>query len=442
MSLPYELFIALRYLRAKRRKKVISLNTLVSIGGVCIGVAALIATLAVMTGFTEDLRDKILGTTSHIVVSDRTSNTLEHYDALVEDILKVPHVVAATPFIFKQVLLSSPSSAFGVVLRGIDPEKEGTVTKLGENMVEGTLKFLSTPPPNLPLQIDPMQMDPKQKTEENKPEKTLPGIVMGMELANRLGVYWGDVIHVISPMLKQGASIGQALGGPGGFTPKIRKFSIVGLFDSGMYEYDSSLAYISLVEAQKFFNFEDVATGIEVKVDDIFLADEVAKDIETALDFPYQARDWKALNRNLFSALELEKDMMFVILILIILVASFNIVGTLTMTVAEKAREIAILKAMGATKQSITRIFMFEGLIIGGIGVAVGLPLGLAVSFALETFYKLPGDVYYISSLPMRLHFFDVMLVTGSAFFITLLATLYPSRQAAKMEPVEGLRYE
>ncbi len=437
MSLPYELFIALRYLRAKRRKKVISLNTLVSMGGVCIGVAALIATLAIMTGFTEDLRDKILGTTSHIVVSDRTSDTLENYDVLVENILKVPHVVAATPFIFKQVLLSSPSSAFGVVLRGIDPEKEGTVTKLGENMVEGTLKFLSTPPPNLPLQTDPTQ-----KTEENKPGKTLPGIVIGMELANRLGVFWGDVIHVVSPMLKRGASIGQALGGPGGFTPKIRKFSVVGLFDSGMYEYDSSLAYISLAEAQKFFNLENVATGIEVKVDDIFLADEVSKEIETALDFPYRARDWKALNRNLFSALELEKDMMFVILILIILVASFNIVGTLTMTVAEKAREIAILKAMGATKQSITRIFMFEGLIIGGIGVAVGLPLGLAVSFALETFYKLPGDVYYISSLPMRLHLFDVLLVTGSAFLITLLATLYPSRQAAKMEPVEGLRYE
>ncbi len=437
MSLPYELFIALRYLRAKRQKKVISLNTLVSIGGVCIGVAALIATLAIMTGFTEDLRDKILGTTSHIVVSDRTSQTLENYQALVEDILKVPHVVAATPFIFKQVLLSSPSSAFGVVLRGIDPEKEGTVTKLGENMVEGTLKFLSTPPPNLPL-----QNDPKQNMEENKSKKTLPGIVMGMELANRLGVFWGDVIHVVSPMLKQGASIGQALGGPGGFTPKIRKFSVVGLFDSGMYEYDSSLAYISIAEAQEFFNLGDVATGIEVKVDDIFLADEVSQEIETVLDFPYQARDWKALNRNLFSALELEKDMMFVILILIILVASFNIVGTLTMTVAEKAREIAILKAMGATKKSITRIFMFEGLIIGGIGVALGLPLGLAISFALETFYKLPGDVYYISSLPMRLHFYDVALVTGSAFLITLLATLYPSRQAAKMEPVEGLRYE
>lgn len=439
MSLPYEFFIALRYLRAKRRKKVISLNTLVSIGGVCIGVAALIATLAVMTGFTEDLRDKILGTTSHIVISDRTRDNIENYDTLIEAVLEVPHVVAATPFIFKQVLLSSPSSAFGVVLRGIDPAKEGTVTKLEENMVEGRLGFLTTPPPNLPPQTNPNQTD---KPEKDAPAKILPGIVMGMELSNRLGVFWGDVIHVISPILKQGASIDQALGGPGGFTPKIRKFQVVGIFDSGMYEYDSSLVYISLVEAQRFFNLPDVASGIEVKVSDIFLADAVSEEIETRLDFPYQARDWKAMNRNLFSALELEKDMMFVILILIILVASFNIVGTLTMTVAEKAREISILKAMGATQKSIRRIFVFEGLIIGGIGVVAGLPLGLGISLALETFYKLPGDVYYISSLPMRLHLIDVVLVTGSAFLITLLATLYPSWQAAKMEPVEGLRYE
>ena len=435
MSLPYEFFIALRYLRAKRRKKVISLNTIVSIGGVCIGVAALIATLAVMTGFTEDLRDKILGTTSHIVISDRTRDNIEDYNILIDAVLEVPQVVAATPFIFRQVLLSSPSSAFGVALRGIDPAKEGTVTKLGENMVEGRLEFLNTPPPNLP---------PQTKANEGKdgPEKILPGIVLGQELANRLGVFWGDVIHVVSPVLKQGASIGQALGAPSGFTPKIRKFQVVGLFDSGMYEYDSSLAYIAMAEAQRFFNLADVAYGIEVKVKDIFLADAVAEEIEARLDFPYQARDWKALNRNLFSALELEKDMMFVILVLIILVASFNIVGTLTMTVSEKAREISILKAMGATQKSIRHIFIFEGLIIGGIGVAVGLPLGLGISLALETFYQLPGDVYYISNLPMRLHLIDVVLVTGSAFLITLLATLYPSWQAAKMEPVEGLRYE
>lgn len=439
MSLPYELYIALRYLKAKRRKKIISLNTLISIGGVGIGVAALIATLAVMTGFKEDLRDKILGTTSHVVISDRTRDNVDGYDVLVEEVLTVPHVVAAAPFIFRQVLLSSPSNAFGVVLRGIDPQKEGKVTQLTENMVEGTLDFLTNPPSGF-LAEGEAQLPGDQAGDDT--QKVLPGIVIGNELANRLGVFFGDTVHIVSPVGTEGASVSQTLGGPGGFTPKIRKFRVVGLFDSGMYEYDSSLAYISIAEAQKFFNLSDVVTGIEVKVDDIFLADTVAKEIEVKLDFPFQARDWKALNRNLFSALELEKDMMFVILILIILVASFNIVGTLTMTVAEKSREISILKAMGATKKSITRIFIFEGLVIGAVGVLLGLPLGLGISFMIETFYQLPGDVYYISSLPVRLHVIDVVLVAGSAFFITLLATLYPSWQAAKLEPVEGLRYE
>ncbi len=434
MALPYELYIAVRYLKSKHRKKIISLNTVISIGGVGIGVAALIATLAVMTGFKEDLRDKILGTTSHIVITDQTRGHIEDYGALLESIGTIPHIVASTPFIFKQVLLSAPSNAFGVVLRGINPEKEGTVTKLAENIVEGDLTFLSNPPP--------ASKTGETLNEQKRTQKHLPGIVIGKELANRLGVFWGDEIHVVSPVGKEGTSVTQSLGGPGGFTPKIRKFRIVGLFDSGMYEYDSSLAYISISEAQEFFNLSDVVTGIEVKVDDIFLADTVSLEIEEKLGFPYQARDWKELNRNLFSALELEKDMMFVILVLIILVASFNIVGTLTMTVSEKTREISILRAMGATRKSITRIFIYEGLIIGSIGVVVGLPLGLGISFLLQTFYELPGDVYYISHLPVQLHLLDVMLVTGSAFFITLLATLYPSWQAAKLAPVEGLRYE
>ncbi len=436
MALPYEFHIAIRYLKSKKRKKIVSLNTVISIGGVGIGVAALIATLAVMTGFKEDLRDKILGTTSHIVITDRTRDNISDFSTLMDEVTQVPHVLAATPFIFKQVLLSAPSNAFGVVLRGIDPANEGKVTKLGENMVEGDLEFLTTPPPAPPEETE--ASDPTIKSGQ----KILPGIVIGKELANRLGVFWGETLHVVSPVGTGSASISQSLGAPGGFTPKIRNFRIVGIFDSGMYEYDSTLAYISISEAQKFFNLADVVTGIEVKVDNIFIADAVSIEIENRLGFPYQAQDWKSLNRNLFSALELEKDMMFVILILIILVASFNIVGTLTMTVSEKAREISILKAMGATRKSITRIFMYEGLVIGGIGVAIGLPLGLGISFMLETFYKLPGDVYYISTLPMRLHLMDVVLVTGSAFFITLLATLYPSWQAAKLEPVEGLRYE
>jgi lipoprotein-releasing system permease protein len=431
MSFPYEFFIGLRYLKAKKRQKSISLNTMISIGGVTVGVAALISTLAVMTGFKEDLRDKILGTNSHVVISDRTQDDMADYRHLLEEVVHIPHVVAATPFIFRQVLLSSDTNVFGVVLRGIDPEKEARVTEIEKNLIEGKLEYL-TAPPSPPREIDP----------EGEPSKIYPGIIVGKELAGRLGAFPGDRINIVSPVGKEGESVGKSLGSPMGFTPKIRKFQVVGIFDSGMYEYDSSLAYISIQEAQHFFNLPDAVTGIEVKVDDIFIADRVARDIEAQLDFPYQARDWMKLNRNLFSALELEKVMMFVILVLIILVASFNIVSTLTMTVVEKNREIAILKAMGATRKSIMRIFMLEGLIIGAVGVLLGIPLGLAVCWTLQTFYTLPGDIYYISHLPVKIRSLDVILVASSAIIIGLLATLYPSWQAAKLEPVEALRYE
>ncbi len=340
-------------------------------------------------------------------------------------------MTAATPFIFRQVLLSSDTSVFGVVLRGIDPTTEAQVTEIGKNMVEGRLDYL-THPPDIALPGEGLN-----PPETEGGEKQLPGIIIGKELAGRLGAFIGDRINVVSPVGKEGTSIGKSLGGPMGFTPKIRKFRVVGIFDSGMYEYDSSLAYISIKEAQNFFNLSDVVTGVEVKVDDIFIADRVAQQIETHLSFPYQARDWMKLNRNLFSALQLEKMMMF-----IILVASFNIVSTLTMTVVEKSREIAILKAMGATRESIMRIFMLEGIIIGLVGVIFGTPLGLVVCWVLQKFYTLPSDIYYISHLPVKVHAFDVILVSSAAILIGFLATLYPSWQAAKLDPAEALRYE
>ncbi len=439
IRLPYEVFIGLRYLKARRRQRGIALTTLISISGVTVGVAALIATLAVMTGFKEELRDKILGTNSHIVVSDRTREGLTHYPALIDTVRQVPRVVAATPFIFRQVLLSSPAGAFGVALRGIDPAREGQVTEISKNMVHGKLDDLERRQHEM-TQPDRAGITPSESSIHPEAPDGSPGIVIGVALAERLETFVGDPINIISPVGKMDGS-GQTIPSMG-FTPKIRKFRVVGLFDSGMYEYDSALAYISIREAQKFFNLGDEVSGIEIKIDDIFAAPDVAKTIEHELGFPYHARDWLEMNRNLFSALQLEKIVMFIILVLIILVASFNIVSTLTMTVLEKHREIAILKAMGASRQSIMRIFMMEGVLIGGVGVVLGAPLGLLICSLLSKFYTLPTDVYYINHLPIKALPQDLILVSVSAIFIGFLATLYPSWQAAKLDPAEALRYE
>ena len=411
----YEFFIALRYLKAKRRHRSISLNTFISIGGVTLGVAALIATLAVMTGFTEDLREKIVGTTSHIVVMDRSRESLSTYREIASRIRTLPHVVAVTPFVYNQVLLTSEGSVSGVVLRGIDPDTEGSVTELPKYMREGKIDSL------------------KGRVANPDQEPPIPGIILGKELAGRLGVFYGEKVMVVSPF---------GVVGPLGMVPKMRRFEVVGIFDSGMYEYDSSLAYIALSAAQDFFGMGDKVTGLEVKVDDIFIADQVAQRIEQTLGFPYGARDWMKMNRNLFSALKLEKIMMFIILVLIILVASFNIVSTLMMIVVEKGREIAILKAMGANRQGVMRIFMIDGLVIGLVGTLIGLPLGYGVCQVLQNFYSLPSDVYYINHLPVKIRPLDVSLVSLSAILISFLATLYPSWQAAKLEPAEALRYE
>ncbi len=418
MSLSYEYFIGLRYLKAKRRHRTVSLNTFISIGGVTLGVAALIATLAVMTGFKEDLRDKIVGTNSHIVITDRTRDEIRDYPRLLEQVKKVPRVVAATPFIYNQVLLTSGANVHGVVLRGIDPALEGTVTDIEKNLVQGSIGELAAA---------------RAPDDAGDGRPIPPGIIVGKELAARLGTYVGDTIQVVSPTGKIG---------PLGIIPKIRKFDVVGIFDSGMYEYDSTLAYISIPTAQDFFDLDDAVTGIEVKVDDLFAADRIAAAIEKEIGFPYWARDWMKLNKNLFSALQLEKIMMFIILVLIILVASFNIVGTLTMIVVEKSREIAILKAMGATRRAVMRIFMLDGLVIGGIGTAIGIPLGYLVCYLLQTMYTLPSDIYYISHLPVKIRALDVILVSVSAVTISFVATVYPSWQAARLNPSEALRYE
>ncbi len=412
MSLPYELFLALRYLKSKRKQVFVSLITLMSMCGVTLGVMALIIVLSVMSGFENDLRNKILGTNAHLIVLRLGEKGLDNSDQVLAQIREVPHVVEASTFTLNQVMLTSENRVSGVVLRGIDPGVEAKVTDLAKNLKQGSLSDL---------------------TPQGAPGN---GIVLGRELSRHLGVSLGESVNVVSPL--------GGIATPMGIMPKVKKFRVVGIFEAGMYEYDSSLAYISIPAAQDFFRMGSAVSGIEVRLDDIYSARKVGAEIQKKLGFAYWTRDWMEMNRNLFSALKLERITMFIILVLIVLVAAFNIIITLIMMVMEKGREIGILKSMGATSRSIMSIFMIQGMLIGLVGTILGCLLGYGACWALDTykFIKLPGDVYYIDSLPVLMKPFDFVIVSLSALAISFLATLYPSRQAAKLDPVVAIRYE
>ena len=413
----YELFIGLRYLQARRTERFISLITIISVFGVMLAVMTLNVVMAVMTGFEETLRDRLLGINAHIAIV-RSGEPMRDYEKVIEQVKSEGDVVAASPTIYGQVMLTAGSRVSGVVVRGVDPDRVNNVVNLKKYIREGNLAALKT---QHPIQVEDRTV-------------LLPGIILGERLANQLGLFLGSPVQVVSP-----------LGSPTaiGVIPKVRRFAVAGVLSTGMSEIDSTLVFMGLSEAQKFFDLDGAVTNIELRIRNVNESKQVADQIQRRLGFPYFAEDWTRLWPNLFSALELEKTVYFLVLLLMVLIGAFNIVSTLIMVVMEKKKDIAILRSMGATQQSIRKIFLLKGLLIGVVGTILGVILGLLVCALIANYpFELPDGVFLISRVPVRVYLANVVLVACASFAVCLLASIYPSRQAAKLDPVEIIRYE
>jgi len=411
----YELLVGLRYTRAKRRNHFISFISLTSMAGIALGVAALIVVLSVMNGFQTELRARILGVASHVQISG-VNNKLDDWQAVTKAAKQHPRVRAAAPFINAQGMLSAGQAVRGAVVRGVLPEQEDSVAEIGRHMRAGRLDAL--------------------KAGEF-------GMVLGTDLARTLGAMPGDRVTLIAPQ-------GQVT--PAGLIPRLRQFTVVGLFEIGMFEYDSGLALIHLEDAQRLYQMDSAVSGVRLKLDDLFAARTVARELLAKLGNEFYASDWTRSHANFFRAVEIEKRVMFIILTLIVAVAAFNIVSTLVMLVTDKQADIAILRTLGASPGSILQIFVVQGALIGVIGTLIGVVGGVVLAFNVDVvvpaieqvlgFKFLSKDVYYISDLPSEVQVRDVATIGFMSLVLSFLATIYPSWRAARVNPAEALRYE
>jgi lipoprotein-releasing system permease protein len=407
----FELFVALRYLKAKRRQSVISVVTIISIIGVMAGVCALVVALAINNGFSEELERTLLGATANVNLLRSKNDGIKDYEALSARLGGLPHVVACAPALYGEVLASLRSRASGIVLKGIDPQREIHVGDLLLRLREGTLEGLS------------------QSSADADP------IILGKDLAKSLGAYVGDTILITSP---------QGYLTPLEVVPKFRHFRVVGVFDSGFYDFDATWAFTNLLAAQRLFDLADVVSVIEFRIDNIYRAPSVAERIRTAAGKGYETTTWMEQNRSLLSALRLERRVTILTIGLIVVVAALNIFITLAMMVMEKNRDIAVLMSMGAKKRQVWAVFTLHGLLIGAFGTLLGLILGYGTAW-LGGHYKLvplQADVYALASVPFHARPWDGVWITLAALGISFLATLYPSLSAARLDPVEILRYE
>ena len=415
MALPYELLIGLRYTRAKRRNHFISFISPISMLGIALGVAALIIVLSVMNGFQTELRGRILAVVSHVQISG-ANGEMSGWERVAGQAAKQPHVIATAPFVQAQGMLSYGQSVRGALIRGILPEHEDKVADFRPHMKSGSLDALTPDSFN---------------------------IVLGSELARALGVFVGDKVTLIAP---------QGVVTPAGVVPRLKTFNVVGLFEVGMFEYDNGLALIRLEDAQRLYRMEDRVSGVRLKLDDLFVAPRVAREVAARIDAEAFVSDWTRSHANFFRAVQIEKNMMFIILSLIVAVAAFNIVSTLVMAVTDKQADIAILRTLGASPRSIMAVFMVQGALIGFVGLGLGIAGGVAVALNIDVVVPfierilgtqlMSREVYYISQLPSELQWRDVTTITGVAFVLALVATIYPSWRASRINPAEALRYE